>query len=149
IYAVGAVLVQQGEITVGEIVAFVGFAGLLIGKLDLLSGFAVRMFQYAPTLRSFFELLDATEGVREKPNAKPLERVDGMVRFEDVTLRYKNSDQGVFDATFEAPAGRTIALVGPTGAGKTTMLALLQRLRAPDAGRITVDGQDISDVTLG
>ena len=68
------VLVQRGQITVGEIVAFVGFAGLLIGKLDLLSGFAVRIFQYAPTLRSFFDLLDATDGVREKPDAKPLEQ---------------------------------------------------------------------------
>ena len=66
----------------------------------------------------------------------------------DVTFRFKNSDQGVFDASFEAPAGKTVALVGPTGAGKTTTLALLQRLRAPDAGRILVDGVDIADVTL-
>ena len=131
IYAMGAVLVQRGEITVGEIVAFVGFAGLLIGKLDSLSGFAVRIFQYAPTLRSFFDLLDATDGVREKPGAKPLEGVAGNVRYDDVTFRFRNSDQGVFDASFEAPAGKTVALVGPTGAGKTTTLALLQRLRAP------------------
>jgi ATP-binding cassette, subfamily B, beta-glucan exporter len=148
IYGVGAVLVQRGEITVGEIVAFVGFAGLLIGKLDSLSGFAVRIFQYAPTLRSFFDLLDATDGVREKPDAKPLEGVAGNVRYDDVTFRFRNSDQGVFDASFEVPAGKTIALVGPTGAGKTTTLALLQRLRAPDSGRILVDGVDISDATL-
>ena len=148
IYTTGAVLVQRGEITVGEIVAFVGFAGLLIGKLDSLSGFAVRIFQYAPTLRSFFDLLDATDGVREKPGAKPLEGVAGTVRYDDVTFRFRNSDQGVFDASFEAPAGKTVALVGPTGAGKTTTLALLQRLRAPDSGRILVDGVDISDVTL-
>ena len=121
--------------------AFVGFAGLLIGKLDPLSGFAVRIFQYAPTLRSFFDLLDATDGVREKPDAKPLGNVAGNVRYEDVTFRFKNSDQGVFDISFEAPAGKTVALVGPTGAGKTTTLALLQRLRAPDAGRILIDGQ--------
>jgi ATP-binding cassette subfamily B protein len=109
----------------------------------------VRTFQYAPTLRSFFDLLDATEGVHEKPDAKPLERVAGNVRYEHVTFRFKNSDQGVFDASFEAQAGRTVAMVGPTGAGKTTTLALLQRLRSPDAGRILVDGVDIADVTLG
>jgi glucan exporter ATP-binding protein len=149
IYTVGAVLVGRNQISVGEIVAFVGFASIMIGKLDLLSGFAVRTFQYAPTLRSFFDLLDATEGVREKPDAKPLERVAGNVRYENVTFRFKNSDQGVFDASFEAQAGRTVALVGPTGAGKTTTLALLQRLRSPDAGRILVDGVDIGDVTLG
>jgi ATP-binding cassette subfamily B protein len=148
IYTMGAVLVQRGEITVGEIVAFVGFAGLLIGKLDSLSGFAVRIFQYAPTLRNFFDLLDATDGVREKPNAKAHEGVAGTVRYDDVTFRFRNSEQGVFGASFEAPAGKTVALVGPTGAGKTTTLALLQRLRAPDSGRILVDGVDISDVTL-
>ena len=69
----------------------------MIGKLDLLSGFAVRIFQYAPTLRSFFDLLDATEGVREKPDARPLGDVAGNVRYEDVTFRFRNSDQGVFD----------------------------------------------------
>ena len=139
---------RAGKITVGEIVAFVGFAGLLIGKLDLLSGFAVRIFQYAPTLRSFFEMLDATDGVREKPDAKPLGKVAGNVRYEDVTFRFRNSDQGVFDVSLDAPAGQTVALVGPTGAGKTTTLALLQRLRSLDEGRITVDGHDIADVTL-
>jgi ATP-binding cassette, subfamily B, beta-glucan exporter len=148
IYAVGAILVGSQQITVGEIVAFVGFAAVMIGKLDLLSGFAVRIFQYAPTLRNFFDLLDATEGVREKPGAKPLETVIGNVRYEDVTFRFRNSDQGVFNVSFEAGAGRTVALVGPTGAGKTTTLALLQRLRSPDCGRISVDGHDISDVTL-
>jgi glucan exporter ATP-binding protein len=148
IFAVGAVLAAKAAITVGEIVAFVGFAGLLIGKLDLLSGFVVRIFQYAPTLRNFFDLLDATEGVIEQPGAKPLTGVVGEVAYEHVTFRFKNSDQGVFDASLVARAGQTIALVGPTGAGKTTALALLLRLRAPHSGRITVDGPVISDVTL-
>jgi len=148
IFAVGALLVQRGEITVGEIVAFVAFANLLITKLDLLSGFAVRIFQYAPTLRSFFELIDATEGVAEHPQAKPLKIAAGTVAYEDVTFRFRNSDQGIFDVSFVAPAGQTVALVGPTGAGKTTTLALLQRLRSPDQGRILIDGQDIDAVTL-
>jgi ATP-binding cassette subfamily B protein len=148
IFAVGAVLVQRGEITVGEIVAFVAFANLLIGKLDLLSGFAVRIFQYAPTLRTFFDLIDATDGAAERPDAKPLEIAAGTVRYEHVTFRFRNSDQGVFDVSFEAPAGKTVALVGPTGAGKTTTLALLQRLRMPEEGRILIDGQDINAVTL-
>jgi len=148
IFAVGALLVQRGEITVGEIVAFVAFANLLITKLDLLSGFAVRIFQYAPTLRSFFELIDATEGVVEHPQAKPLKIAAGNVAYEHVTFRFRNSDQGVFDVSFVAPAGQTVALVGPTGAGKTTTLALLQRLRSPDQGRILIDGHDIDAVTL-
>jgi ATP-binding cassette, subfamily B, beta-glucan exporter len=148
IFAVGAVLVQRGEITVGEIVAFVAFANLLITKLDLLSGFAVRIFQYAPTLRSFFDLVDASDGVVEHPAAKPLKINAGNVAYEHVTFRFRNSDQGVFDVSFVAPAGKTIALVGPTGAGKTTTLALLQRLRSPQQGRILIDGADINDVTV-
>jgi glucan exporter ATP-binding protein len=148
IFAVGALLVQRGEITVGEIVAFVAFANLLITKLDLLSGFAVRIFQYAPTLRSFFDLVDATDGVVEHPSAKPLKIHAGNVAYEHVTFRFRHSDQGVFDVSFVAPAGKTIALVGPTGAGKTTTLALLQRLRGPEQGRILIDGEDINHVTL-
>lgn len=148
IFAVGALLVQRGEISVGEVVAFVAFANLLISKLDLLSGFAVRIFQYAPTLRSFFELVDASGSVVEHPHAKPLQIAAGDVAYEHVTFRFRNSEQGVFDASFTAPAGKTIALVGPTGAGKTTTLALLQRLRSPEHGRILIDGQNITDVTL-
>jgi ATP-binding cassette, subfamily B, beta-glucan exporter len=148
VFAVGALLAQRGEITVGEIVAFVAFANLLIAKLDLLSGFAVRVFQYAPTLRSFFELLDASGAVHEKADARPLGEVAGNVRYDDITFRFANSELGVFGISFEAKAGETVALVGPTGAGKTTTLALLQRLRAPESGRIYIDGHDIADVTL-
>jgi ATP-binding cassette, subfamily B, beta-glucan exporter len=143
IYSVGALLVERGQITVGEIVAFVGFAGLLIGKLDLLSGFAVRIFQYAPTLRSFFDLLDATEGVKEKPDAKPLTGVAGNVRYEDVTFRFKNSDQGVFDISLEAAAGETVALVGPTGSGKTSAMALVHRFYDVWSGQVLVGGHDV------
>ena len=65
-----------------------------------------------------------------------------------MSFAFKNSRQGVFDLSFEAAPGQTVALVGPTGSGKTTTLALLQRLRPPTAGRILVDGHDIADVTL-
>jgi glucan exporter ATP-binding protein len=148
ILAVGAVLVSRGQLTAGDVVAFIWLANVMIGKLDMLSGFGVRIFQSAPVLRTFFELLDATEEVRERPGAVPLGRVTGDIRYEDVTFRFKSSDQGVFDIDFGALPGNTTALVGPTGAGKTTTLALLQRLRSPSQGRILIDGQDIEDVTL-
>ncbi len=148
VFAMGAVLAARGEITVGGIVSFVGFANLLIGKLDQLSGFAVRTFQAAPTLRSYFELLDAKAGVIEKPNARALGPVDGRVVFDNVSFRYGPGSQGIFDISFEVAKGKTIALVGPTGSGKTTTLALLQRMRQPDGGRIFIDGTDIDDTTL-
>ncbi len=148
IFGVGAILVARGEATVGTIVTFVGFAGLLIGKLDQLSGFIVHIFQQAPTLRSYFQLIDTPAMVLDKAGATEMAKVDGAVLFDNVSFQYGNSDQGVFDATFEAEKGETVALVGPTGSGKTTTLALLQRMRAPDKGRILIDGTDVTDCTV-
>ena len=148
IFTTGAVLASRGEITVGTIVSFVGFANLLIGKLDQLSGFFVRINQQAPTLRTYFELVDARGTVVEKPNAKPLEAVKGAIAFDKVSFRYGPGAQGIFDIDFAVKAGETAALVGPTGSGKTTTLALLQRMRQPDGGRVLIDGTDIADVTL-
>lgn len=150
VFAVGAVLAQRGEISVGTIVSFVAFANLLIGKLDQLSSFAVRIHQQAPLLRTFFALLDEPLAVTEKPGATPLQDVKGQVTFENVTFRYGPEQQhpGVFDINFSAQAGQTIALVGPTGSGKSTTLALMQRFRPHQLGRILIDGTDITDVTL-
>ncbi len=148
VFAMGAILAKRGEVTVGQIVAFVGFANLLIGKLDMLSGFVGRIFLQAPTLANFFALLDTSGSTVEKPGAVPLDDVQGRVQFENVTYRFPNTEQGVFELTFEAAPGETIALVGPTGSGKTTTLALLQRLRDPQEGRILIDGIDVRDVTL-
>jgi ATP-binding cassette, subfamily B, beta-glucan exporter len=148
VFAIGAVLAERGEITVGAIVSFVAFANLLIGKLDQLSGFVVRIFQQAPTLRSYFELLDTQANVKEKPTATEIPAVQGHVEFKDVSFRYGPGSQGIFDVCFEARPGKTLALVGPTGSGKTTTLALLQRMRSPDGGAILVDGHDVTDVTI-
>jgi ATP-binding cassette, subfamily B, beta-glucan exporter len=100
------------------------------------------------TLASFFNLLDASVAINEAANASPLDRVHGRITYDNVTFRYGTSSQGVFDVSFEAKVGQTIALVGPTGSGKSTTLALLQRLRDPDQGRILIDGRDIREATL-
>ncbi len=148
VFAMGAVLAGRGEISVGSIVAFVGFAGLMISKLDQLSGFVVRVNQQAPTLRTYFDLLDAKNEVVERPDAVAIEGVRGEVAFEGVSFRYGPGAQGVFGIDFTVRPGETVALVGPTGSGKTTTLALLQRIRMPDAGRISVDGRDVAELTL-
>ncbi len=148
VFAIGAILAERGEVTVGQIVAFVGFSNLLISKLDMLSGFVGRIFLQAPTLANFFELLDTSGATLEKPGAVPLDQVQGDVQFENVTYRFPLTEQGVFNLTFEASPGQTLALVGPTGSGKTTTLALLQRLRDPQEGKILIDGIDVRDVTL-
>lgn len=148
VLSAGAVLAARGEITVGEIVAFVAFANLLIGKLDQLSGFVAAVFRQVPTLRGYFDLLDARSQVIEAANAIDLGTATGAVSYEAVSLTFPGSPQGVFDLTFTAAPGTTTALVGPTGSGKTTTLALLQRLRDPDTGVIRVDGTDIATASL-
>lgn len=148
VFAVGAMLTEKGETTVGEIVSFVGFAALLIGRLDQLSSFVSRIFIQAPTLNAFFDLLD-TNGDIEDVQGKPgLTVTEGRVEFRGVNFHYPNSDQGAFDLNFTAEPGETIALVGPTGSGKSTTLMLLQRFRDPESGSILIDGQDIRDVDL-
>jgi len=148
VFAVGAVLAGRGELSVGEIVSFVAFAGLMIAKLDQISGFVMSLNRTAPTLRTYFALLDEQSGIVEKPDAPDLPAVAGEVRFESVSFRFATSAQGVFDIDMTAHKGETVALVGPTGSGKTTTLSLLLRLRQPQSGRILVDGHDIADVTL-
>jgi ATP-binding cassette subfamily B protein len=148
VFTLGAILAARGEITVGSIVAFVGFANLLIAKLDQLSGFVVRVNQQAPTLRTYFDLLDTRAEVVERPGAVPLPDVRGEVVFDKVSFRYGPGAQGVFDIDITARPGETVALVGPTGSGKTTTLGLLQRIREAGHGQIRIDGLDIADVTL-
>ena len=148
IFAAGAVLAQRGELSVGQIVSFVAFANLLIAKLDQLSSFFVRIQQSAPTMRTYFELIDQTSDMADMPGARALPPIEGRVAYEGVTFRFGNSEQGVFDLDIEAAPGQTVALVGPTGSGKTTTLALLQRFRKPQSGRITIDGHDIAGIRL-
>ncbi len=148
VFSVGALLAGRGELSVGEIVSFVGFANLLIAKLDQISGFVTAIHRNGPALQSYFALLDEPDGIAEKPDARPLPPVTGEVRYENVSFNFPGTSQGVHDITLTAPAGKTVALVGPTGSGKSTTLSLLMRLRAPDLGRILIDGHDIAGVTL-
>jgi ATP-binding cassette, subfamily B, beta-glucan exporter len=148
IFIVGAILSRRSELSVGQIVSFVAFASLLIGKLDQLSGFVVRVHQQAPTLRLLFGLMDQSIVSADPVGARPLPPVLGTVTFGNVTFKYDSGPQGVYDVTFTAKAGQTIALVGPTGAGKSTAIALLQRFRVPQRGCIAIDGIDIGSVTM-
>lgn len=148
VFGLGALLVRRGEMTVGEIVSFVAFANLLIGKLDQISGFVTSVFRQGPVLRAYFALIDEPNSIPEAEGAKPLSDVKGDVRFHGVSFTFPGTTSGISDLTIAAAPGKTVALVGPTGSGKTTTLSLLQRLRAPDQGRITIDGRDVADVTL-
>ncbi|WP_309139427.1 ATP-binding cassette domain-containing protein [Siccirubricoccus sp. G192] len=148
IFVLGTVLHLDGKATVGEIVSFMGFATLLIGKLEGAVAFVSRLVFQAPSIVKFFEVLDARSSVPERPGALTLDRAIGAVEFDRVAFAYPGGTRILTDISFEAPPGRTLALVGQTGAGKSTAMALLQRLWDPVEGRITLDGHDLRDVTL-
>ena len=148
IFVLGTVLHLRGQASVGEIVAFMGFATLLIARLEGAVGFVSHMVMQAPALDQFFTVMDARSSVPEKPNATTLGRVEGAVRFEQVAFAYPGGPRILDGIEFEAPPGRTIALVGQTGAGKSTAMSLLQRLWDPVEGRITLDGHDLRDLSL-
>ncbi|SME98614.1 ATP-binding cassette, subfamily B [Xaviernesmea oryzae] len=147
ILVIGTLLVQQGEIRVGDVVAFIGFANLLIGRLDLLRQFATQIFEARAKLEDFFVLEDSVEERAEPADARDLGDVRGEVEFRDVSFGFANTSQGVHDISFTAKAGETVAIVGPTGAGKTTLINLLQRVYDPQKGKILIDGTDIGTVT--
>ena len=149
IVVVGTWLHVQGMASVGEIVSFMGFAMLLIGRLETAASFVSSLFFKLPALEDFFRILDERSSVPEKEGARTLWAPRGEVRFENVSFAYPASGAAVLtDVSFRARQGSCIALVGQTGAGKSTAMTLLQRLWDPTSGRIAIDGQDLRDITL-
>ncbi len=148
IFALGIALHGQGFTTVGEIVMFVSFATLLIQKLEQVVSFINNVFMEAPRLREFFHVLDAVPAVRDRPDAIDVGRLSGLVEFSDVTFSYDGKRPAVEDLSFTALPGQTIALVGPTGAGKSTAIALLHRAFDPQSGFIKIDGMDVRGLKL-
>ncbi|MCA1431801.1 glucan ABC transporter ATP-binding protein/ permease [Bradyrhizobium sp. BRP20] len=148
IFTLGIALHDQGLTSVGEIVMFVSFATLLIQKLEQVVSFINNVFMEAPRLREFFNVLDAVPAVHDRPDAIDAGRLSGLVEFHDVTFSYDGKRPAIEDLTFTALPGQTIALVGPTGAGKSTAIALLHRAFDPQSGVIKIDGMDVRGVTL-
>jgi ATP-binding cassette subfamily B protein len=148
IFTLGIALHDQGLTSVGEIVMFVSFATLLIQKLEQVVSFINTVFMEAPRLREFFGVLDAVPAVHDRPDAIDAGRLAGLVEFNDVTFSYDGKRPAVEDLSFTALPGQTIALVGPTGAGKSTAIALLHRAFDPQSGFIRIDGMDVRGLTL-
>jgi ATP-binding cassette subfamily B protein len=148
IFIVGTYLYTEGLTTIGEIVTFMNFAGLLIGKLEQAVSFTNRVFMEAPRLKQFFDVLDTEPAVRDRADAVDPGRVRGLTEFDNVSFSYDGKRAAVADLSFTALPGETIALVGATGAGKSTALALLHRAFDPQSGMIKIDGMDIRAIRL-
>jgi ATP-binding cassette, subfamily B, bacterial MsbA len=140
---------QQGAMTVGAFVAFLAALGVASQSLRQLANLQTVMAEGMSAARRLFAALDVEPEVREAPGAKPLPRGRGEIRFEGVSFSYGAPGQPTLtDVTFEARPGETVALVGPSGGGKTTLLNLIPRFYDPTAGRVLIDGHDVRDVTL-
>ncbi|MFC0239536.1 glucan ABC transporter ATP-binding protein/ permease [Rhodopseudomonas telluris] len=148
IFALGIWLNQQGLTSVGEIVMFVSFATLLIQRLEQVVSFINSLMMEAPRLQEFITVFDAVPAVRDRPDAIDPGRVTGLVEFDKVSFSYDGKRPAIEDLTLTALPGQTIALVGATGAGKSTAIALLHRAFDPQSGTVKIDGMDVRGLTL-
>ena len=148
IVVAGALLHMHGRASVAEIVSFMGFSTLLIGRLEAAVNFSSSLFMRGPGIAEYFRLMDTASSVPERSDANALEVTHGEVSFEQVSFAYPGGPAILSDVSFVAHPGTITALVGATGAGKSTAMHMLQRLWDPQNGGILVDGQDLRDVSL-
>jgi ABC-type multidrug transport system fused ATPase/permease subunit len=145
---VGGRDVIEGTLSVGELVAYLGYLTLLALPVRRL-GFLINTFARAEASgRRIFDLLDTQSDVQDKPDAIELPPVSGRVRFEKVSFGYEERSPVLHEVDLEALPGEVVALLGATGSGKSTITLLLPRFYDVTAGRITIDGYDIRDVTV-
>jgi glucan exporter ATP-binding protein len=148
IIIVGTLLHINGQATIGEMVTFMNFAGLIIVRLEQSVGFINKVMSEVPRLREFFQVWDTVPAIRDLPDATDPGRLHGLVEFKDVSFTYDGERMAAADLNFKAMPGETIALVGATGAGKSTAIALLHRAFDPQFGSIEIDGTDIRKFKL-
>jgi ATP-binding cassette subfamily B protein len=139
--------VAAGQMTVGDLVAVNAYLLQVFMPLGFL-GTVYSILKHAVSdMERMFDLLDATPEVQDAEDAQSLDVEAGHVSFESVSFRYEEANPVLDEISFEVPPGQKVAIVGPSGAGKSTIARLLFRFYDVDRGRITIDGQDISDVT--
>jgi ABC-type multidrug transport system fused ATPase/permease subunit len=147
----GAQMTVLGELTVGTLVAFLSYSTSFYEPLRRLTE-VDNIFQQAIAAgERIFELLDQTPNIRSEPDATVLEQIEGRVAFEHVNFRYEDEEEEghvLRDVTFDMEPGEVVALVGPSGAGKTSIARLLCRYYDPNDGRVLVDGHDLREVDL-
>jgi ATP-binding cassette subfamily B protein len=143
----GGHLYFQGDVTLGTLFAFMLYVQNFFDPVQQLSQLYNTFLSATAALDKIVEVLDEEPEVRDRPDAQPLPQVEGRVRFENVRFGYGDGPEVLHGLDLDVPAGTTVALVGHTGAGKSTIAKLLARFYDPREGRITIDGHDLRDVT--
>ena len=147
IFFLGCYFVIQGEMTYGTVAAFMAYVGRVLNPIMQFTSMSNQIEQTMVSVDRIFEILDE-EPEKEDPEAVELPPIQGHVQFEHVWFEYKPGEPVIKDFTLDVPAGTTVALVGHTGCGKTTVTSLLLRFYDIRSGRILIDGYDISKVRL-
>ena len=144
----GAYRVMQGELTVGQLLVVMSYIASIYQPLQSISSTVTSLQDDMIGFRMAFELLERQPEVQDAPDAIAIGRCAGRVTFEDVSFQYPKRQETLADVSFEAPPGSVVAIVGPTGAGKSTLVSLIPRFYDPGAGRILLDGRDIRKIKL-
>ncbi|MEY2431092.1 MAG: ATP-binding cassette, subfamily bacterial [Acidimicrobiaceae bacterium] len=145
----GVVAVGSGSLTVGGLVAFVSYVLMLTFPLEILGWIMAMAGEAESAAIRVYEVMDTVPTIVDRPDALALDHAVGEIRFENVSFDYPSSDRTALRAIdLVVPAGETIAIVGATGSGKTTLVTLLTRLYDPTIGRVTLDGHDLRDLTV-
>jgi ATP-binding cassette subfamily B multidrug efflux pump len=143
----GGLLVLNGSVSIGIIVTFTTYARQFTRPLnDLANQFNMILSAVAGADR-VFQIIDESEESKDEKNAREVTAIQGDIQFKDVSFSYDDKEKTLSNINFYAKAGQTIALVGPTGAGKTTIVSLLSRFYDPDQGKVLVDGENINTIT--
>jgi ATP-binding cassette subfamily B protein len=145
----GAREVIAGTLSLGIILAFINYLWRFWGPVSALSRVYSQVLSAMASAERIFEFLDTEAEVKDKPNAKPLPKITGEVKFEDVTFAYeKDGKTALRNINLHIKPGQTVAVVGPTGSGKTSLVNLIMRFYDPTSGSVKIDGHDLRDVTL-
>jgi ATP-binding cassette subfamily B protein len=145
----GALAVSYGGLSIGGLVAFISYLLILVFPIEELAWILAMAEEAESAAGRVWEVFDTDPFIKDREGARPLTKARGDIRFEDVHFTYPASDKHVLNGVnLEIHPGETLALVGATGAGKSTVATLLARLHDPTGGRITIDGHDLRDVTL-
>ncbi|MFZ4541241.1 MAG: ABC transporter ATP-binding protein [Rickettsiales bacterium] len=144
----GGYKVLHNTLTPGQFFSFLTAMLLVYRPVKIIAGLNTQLQEGMAAAHRFFAVIDTAPTIADKPSAQPLSITTGTIAFEHVSFHYHEGSGGVSDLSFTVPAGKTVALVGASGSGKTTIMNLLLRFYEVEQGHITIDGSDIRDVTI-
>lgn len=148
LFVLGVYLIQSGELTIGLLVAFSNYVGNFWDPINRLGQMYNQLLVAMASSERIFEFIDEEPNIADKPGAKPMPAITGEIRFNHVVFEYEKGRPALKGIDLEVKPGQSIALVGHTGSGKSTIINLLSRFYDPSGGSVVIDGHDIRDVTV-